>query len=83
MTAAAVAAKVSDGTITSSPGPTPAARYARWRAAVHEETATAWATPRCAANAASNSYVRGPSVSQPDSSTSITALTSPGSSRRS
>ncbi len=44
-TAAAVAAKVKEGTTTSSPGPTPAARYARCSAAVQLFTATACLAP--------------------------------------
>ena len=36
----AVAAKVNDGTITSSPGPIPLARRPRWRPEVPEFTAT-------------------------------------------
>ena len=42
----AVAKNVNAGTITSSPGPTPAARSAAWRAAVPLLTATAWGTPQ-------------------------------------
>src|SRR3954470_5773495 len=82
-TAAAVAANVIAGTITSSPGPTPAARYARCSAAVQEDTASAWRTPRCSANACSKACVRGPAVSQPERSTSATASMSCGSRRRS
>ncbi len=52
-TAAAVAAKVSDGTITSSPADTPAAARARCRAAVPLETAIAWPTPSQRPNPAS------------------------------
>ena len=65
-TAFAVATKVSDGTITSSPGPRPAARHIRCRAAVPLETAQACGTPTYSANAASNSDVRGPMLSQPE-----------------
>src|SRR5271166_2730858 len=81
--AAAVAANVNEGTITSSPGPTPAARYARCRAAVQLDTAIAWRAPRCAAKASSNSAVRGPSVSQPERSVAATASRSCGCSCRS
>jgi hypothetical protein len=40
----AVAKNVNAGTTTSSPGPTPAASSAAWRAVVPFETATAWGT---------------------------------------
>ncbi|MFT3917330.1 MAG: hypothetical protein QM704_25560 [Anaeromyxobacteraceae bacterium] len=53
-TACAVAAKVRSGTITSSPGPSPSAWSARWRATVPFETVIAWRTPTQAAKAASN-----------------------------
>ncbi len=42
----AVAENENAGTITSSPGPTPAASSAAWRAVVPFETATAWGTPQ-------------------------------------
>ena len=61
-----VATKVIDGTITSSPGPSPAARPCRCSAAVPLETATACAAPAYSANAASNSAMRGPMDSHPD-----------------
>src|SRR3954463_1223653 len=83
MTAAAVAANVNGGTITSSPGPTPAARYARWSAAVQLETATAWRPPTYSANTSSNAAVRGPMVSQPERRVSATAWRSSSSTRRS
>ena len=79
----AVATNVIDGTITSSPGPTPAARYARCSAAVHDEVAIACRTPRCSANASSNAWILGPIVSQPDRSASVTAAKSSSSSTRS
>ena len=72
-TAFAVATKVSDGTITSSPGPRPAARHIRCRAAVPLETAQACGTPTYSANAASNSDVRGPMLSQPERYVAATA----------
>src|SRR6516164_7452151 len=56
----------SDGTMTSSPGPTPAATSARCRAVVQEETATACAAPIDEANAASNSATRGPWATHPE-----------------
>ncbi len=40
-----VATNVMDGTITSSPGPSPMARHMSWSAAVPLETATACAEP--------------------------------------
>ena len=42
----AAATKLSDGTTTSSPGPHPAARSARWRAAVPFATAYAYFAPQ-------------------------------------
>jgi hypothetical protein len=76
MTAAAVAAKVYDGTMTSSPSPIPSARYARCSAAVHDDTASACLTPKCAANFSSSSAIRGPMVSQPERRVSVTAAMS-------
>src|SRR3954465_13216231 len=81
--AAGGATNVNGGTITSSPGPTPAARYARWSAAVQLETATAWRPPTYSANTSSNSAVRGPMVSQPERRVSATAWRSSSSTRRS
>lgn len=52
-----VAQNVMDGTMTSSPGPIPAASSAMWRAAVPEATDTASATPRKSAICRSNSSV--------------------------
>src|SRR5581483_4545390 len=83
MTAAAVAANVNAGTITSSPGPTPAARYARCSAAVQLDTATACPAPTHSAKVRSNASVRGPMVSQPDRSVSATASRSSSSTFRS
>src|SRR5271166_3541850 len=81
--AAAVAANVNEGTITSSPGPTPSARYARCRAAVQLESATAWRAPSWAAKASSKAAVRGPIVSQPERSVRVTASMSSSARRRS
>jgi len=74
----AVATKVKSGTITSSPGPTPAANKAACNAAVPEFTAIACLTPINSANKRSNSLTLGPPsglpvVSLPDLSTSSTA----------
>lgn len=55
--ACTVAQNVMDGTITSRPGPIPAASRAVWRAAVPEATATASGTPRKSAIRRSNSSV--------------------------
>ena len=74
--ALAVAQNVSGVVITSSPGPTSAARSESSRAAVHELTATACAAPVKAANRCSNSATRGPVVSHPERSTASTAATS-------
>ena len=74
----AVAAHVIAVVMTSSPGPIPAARSARWRPPVAELTATACRAPVAAAKASSNRPRRGPPVSQPDSRHSVTAPTSAG-----
>ena len=71
-TAFVVAGHVNDVVITSSPSPSPAATIARCSAAVHDEVAIAWPVPTRAANRSSSSRVRGPLVSQPDRSVSIT-----------
>ena len=55
--------KVSDGTITSSPGPMRAARYMAVRATVPLATATACSTSWRSANRSSKVAVRGPLVS--------------------
>ena len=60
--------------MTSPPAPTPIPSSARWSAAVAELRAIAWRAPTLAANCSSNALVRGPVVSQPESSTSMTAL---------
>ena len=57
---AAEATKVSDEQRTSSPGPTPARRRARWRAAVPEETATACFEPTSCAKSCSKASRLGP-----------------------
>ena len=62
----AAATKLSEGTITSSPGPHPQASSARWRAAVPLETARACRVPQKAAKACSNSCTCGPMLHQPD-----------------
>src|ERR671934_3118083 len=56
---------VKEGTITSSPGPTPIAASARWRPVVHEVVATPYFAPTYAATAFSNSATLGPCVTQP------------------
>ena len=68
-----VAAKVMVGMSTASPGRTPRASTARWRAAVQEFTATAWRPPTAAANSCSNCRTRGPVVSQPERSAVVTS----------
>src|SRR5215472_337725 len=69
----AVATKLKALVITSSPGPMPCASRARWRAAVPEETAIAWPTPKRAANSDSRAATCGPWTSMPESSTARTA----------
>ena len=68
------------GTITSSPGPTPAANAAACSAAVPELTATACRAPTCAATARSKAGTWGPVVSQSERSAATTACTSSSSS---
>src|SRR5690606_22032791 len=70
----AVAAKVSEGTSTSSPGPIPAASRMRCSAAVQELTATQSGRPWAAAKASSKARTRGPIVIQPLSTTSDSAV---------
>ena len=55
-----VATNVSAGTITSSPGPTPAASSARCSAAVPETALTALSAPWNRAKSASNSLTKRP-----------------------
>ena len=67
---------VSDGVITSSPGPIPRACNSTCMPAVAEDTATACRQPVARANAASRSATRGPVVSHPDRNTPVTAAMS-------
>lgn len=72
-----VAAKVKDGTMTSSPGPTPAARRPRWSPEVPELTATHWRPPTSlSANSTSKAFTSGPWATMPESSTRSTAARS-------
>src|SRR3954447_22229328 len=64
-TALAVAMNDSDGTITSSPGPTPDTYSANCSAVVQFVVATASGAPTRSANARSNSRTRGPWETQP------------------
>ncbi len=75
-TALVVAMNDSDGTTTSSPGPTPASTSARCSPVVQLETATPSAARTLAANADSNAATRGPWATHPLRNTSVTALTS-------
>src|ERR1035441_4045618 len=77
-TTLAVAMNDSDGTITSSPGPTDVTTRARCSAVVQEETATAWPTPTAAANFSSNSATRGPCATQPELTAAAAAAASSG-----
>src|SRR3954453_19838845 len=52
--------------ITSSPGRTPTASSARWRAVVPLETAHACVAPTNSANSRSKAATSGPCVTQPD-----------------
>ena len=72
----AVAMNESDGTMTSSPAPTPSTRRARCRPAVHDDSATARRHPTWAANAASNSATRGPWAIHPEAIASAAACCS-------
>jgi hypothetical protein len=58
------ATKLNGVVMTSSPAEMPQARTARWRAAVPELTATAWAAPTQSAKTRSNSGRRGPRLSE-------------------
>ena len=62
LTASAVAMKVLTGTMTSSPGPTPAACRARRTASVPELTPAQKPAPQNSAKAASNAAHSGPMV---------------------
>ena len=55
-----------DGTITSSPAPTPSTCNARWRAVVQFEMATASSAPTLVAKARSSLATFGPWAIQPD-----------------
>src|SRR5690606_27066054 len=76
----AVAAKVSVGTITSSPGPTPSATSATWRPAVQEVSISEVppGAPTYSPKARSNSLVRGPVVIQSDRRAATTSSISSG-----
>src|SRR5713101_7822090 len=74
--ALAVAMNERLGHSTSSPGLMPAAKKAKCRAVVQDETATAWAAPTYSANLRSNSATQGPWLTQPLLSTSRTAFSS-------
>src|SRR3989338_1250886 len=71
-----VATKLSGVVIASSPRLRPAARHARWSAAVPLETATANFAPQKLASVASNSGMAGPWVSHLDFRTETTLLMS-------
>ena len=75
-TALAVAAKVKDGTTTSSPGPMPAASSPRCSALVPELTATQVWPPTMAANSSSKAATSCPWTRRPLRSTCITAAVS-------
>jgi hypothetical protein len=75
-TAFAVAMNDSEGTITSSPGPTPTASMARCRPVVQELTAMPCAAPTRAANVSSNVATRGPCATQPERTASAAACAS-------
>src|SRR5437764_10291773 len=76
ITAWAVETNVIVGTITSSPGPTPASSVAKSSAAVALFNATAYGAPRYCANFCSNSAVLGPMPIQPLLRTAATASAS-------
>ena len=77
-TTLAVAGQVIGVVITSSPGPRPRPTRERCMAAVPEATASAWRAPVSSASRRSSSSARGPLVSQPLSSVSVTAAISSG-----
>ncbi len=72
-TASQVATNVCDGTITSSPAPTPSARSPNSSASNPLPTVTQWVAPQYAANSRSNSATSGPARYRPESSTRATA----------
>ena len=70
----AVAAKVNEGTMTSSPAVTPLDSRPRWSPEVPELTATqARPSPKWAANSSSKALTSGPWASMPDRMTRVTA----------
>src|SRR5690606_24795697 len=77
-TTSAVAVKVYDGTMTSSPGPTPNASNAKCKPEVAELTAIVWISlpPKKSAKSASNFLVLGPVVTQPERRASTTSAIS-------
>src|SRR5690349_13162009 len=75
-TALAVAMNDREGTMTSSPGPTPAAYSASANAVVQLVVATASGAPTRAAKASSKALTRGPCDTQPEAITSATAALS-------
>ncbi len=87
--ASTVATNVLAGTTTSSPGPIPTARRARWRASVPLATPTAYRVPQNSAHSSSNCVTRSPptnccdlvSCSQPASTSSRTSSDMPPRSR--
>src|SRR5690606_36878356 len=81
-TAFAVAAKLNDGTTTSSPCPIPTASSANSSALVPELTATQGRPTTCSANSASNAATSGPCASIPDVRTRSIAARSAGPSCR-
>lgn len=72
-TASAVLTNVHVGTATRWPGPTPISASTISSAVVHEEHVTTCSAPRYATSSCSNAAATLPVVSQPDSSTSVTA----------
>src|SRR5919106_897867 len=75
-TALAVAAKLNDGTMTSSPGPIPMAERPSSSALVPELTATQGLPSTTSANSASNAATSGPCAIIPEASTRSTAARS-------
>src|ERR1035437_958702 len=73
----AVAAKVKDGTITSSPALTPQESRPRCRPEVPELTAThVRPSPKCSENSCSNAFTSGPWANMPERRTASTAARS-------
>src|SRR5262245_3615700 len=73
LTTSAVAANVMVGTSTPCPGDKPNACTARWRAAVHEFSATACGEPTDEPNSSSNRLTLGPVVNHPERRTLTTS----------